>query len=403
MSKYTTELRFICESLAGKKESTGGIGVKEVIRAARPLIFDFDYPVVHESYKEPLETKILRHFYTREIGFETYGRFKLALETKLNEIMPYYNQLYESELLNFNPLYDTDITTTHTGSGSQTSSGTVSGSGTNNYTDTSKGTSHGTDTGAVTRTDTGDITKTDTGNVTRTDTGNVTRTDTGTLTTAFTHSADNQHAIDYERDLSDAQTHTNDEHLIAKDTTTSSREDLYSDTPQGDVTGVLNKNYLTNARVVTDSTTVDKNDSTVTSGTDTIHYTGRYDQNESVLEKTTDNTTDTHNLSNKDVQDLTGKEVRNLTGNETRDLTDKEVRDLETNSNTTGELKHIGDTSKTESHTGSLELENEFEERVFGKKSGESYSKRLAEYRKTFLNIDMMVIRDLEELFLQLW
>lgn len=106
MSKYTTELRFICETEAGLSESVDGARVEEIIASARPRIFNFDYPIFDEAYEEVLETKILKHFYTREIGMETYGAWKLKLNDRLNMIMPYYNQLYESQLLEFNPLYD---------------------------------------------------------------------------------------------------------------------------------------------------------------------------------------------------------------------------------------------------------------------------------------------------------
>ena len=43
MSKYTTEVRFICESLAGNSESVGGNGIDNVIQSAIPKIFDFDF------------------------------------------------------------------------------------------------------------------------------------------------------------------------------------------------------------------------------------------------------------------------------------------------------------------------------------------------------------------------
>ena len=39
MSKYTTELRFICESLAGLTESKGYDDVNNIIEAAAPKIF----------------------------------------------------------------------------------------------------------------------------------------------------------------------------------------------------------------------------------------------------------------------------------------------------------------------------------------------------------------------------
>lgn len=111
MSKYTTEVRYICEHYAGLDESTGFENVNEIVEMARPKIFDFDYPIFDESYRSVLETKILKHFYTREIGAETVGLWKMWLDTRLNEIMPYYNQLYKSTLISFNPMWDTDITT----------------------------------------------------------------------------------------------------------------------------------------------------------------------------------------------------------------------------------------------------------------------------------------------------
>lgn len=115
MSVYTTQVRFICEAEAGLKKSVGYNDVNTVIQNAVPKIFNFSWPIFDESYRNVLETKILKHYYTREIGLETYGLWKLKLDTKLNEIMPYYNQLYKSALLEFNPLYDVDITRNHTG------------------------------------------------------------------------------------------------------------------------------------------------------------------------------------------------------------------------------------------------------------------------------------------------
>lgn len=108
MSKYTTEVRFICEQASGLTESTGDY--KTVIERARTKIFDFDFPIYKESYRSVLETKILKHYYTREIGLETVGLWKLHLDRKLNEIMPYYNQLYESADFKFNPFHDVDVT-----------------------------------------------------------------------------------------------------------------------------------------------------------------------------------------------------------------------------------------------------------------------------------------------------
>lgn len=150
MSKFTTELRFICETCANLSASEGNDSVDNIISSAISSIFDFDFPIFDEAYRTTLETKIVRHYYTREIGYETVGRWKLALNNKLNEIMPYYNKLYQSELLDFNPLYTHNITKT----GNRTNEGetgqTVSGTGgrdvqhneTNNDVTTENGTNY---------------------------------------------------------------------------------------------------------------------------------------------------------------------------------------------------------------------------------------------------------------------
>lgn len=122
MSKYTTEVRYICEVASGLSESKGYNSVEEIIETARPSIFDFDYPIFDPNYKPILERKILRHFYTREIGEETVGLWKLRLNTILNEIMPYYNQLYKSELIEFDPITTHNISTEHSQSTSTSES-----------------------------------------------------------------------------------------------------------------------------------------------------------------------------------------------------------------------------------------------------------------------------------------
>ena len=130
MSKYTTEVRFICEHAAGFTESQDYNKIEQVIAGSLSEVFDFNFPIFDESYRSVLETKILRHYYTREIGLETVALWKHFLCMRLNEIMPYYNQLYESELLEFNPLYNVKYDSSHQGSASgsnrDTDTGTMS-------------------------------------------------------------------------------------------------------------------------------------------------------------------------------------------------------------------------------------------------------------------------------------
>lgn len=134
MSKYTTEVRYICESVSELNASVGGSSIKDVIEKSRLKIFDFEYPIFDEKYRQVLETKILKHFYTREIGAETVGLWKLWLDRRMNEIMPYYNQLYESTLIEIDPLVDTKIETKHNtkNNSNKNENGRTKGTGTNN-------------------------------------------------------------------------------------------------------------------------------------------------------------------------------------------------------------------------------------------------------------------------------
>lgn len=136
MSKYTTQVRFICETAAGLTESVGFNDVNRIIQDAIPKVFNFDFPMYDESYRNVLCTKILKHYYTREIGAETVGLWKLWLDARLNEIMPYYNQLYKSAMIEFNPMYDIDLTTTHHRDNDGTTD--VTGNNTNTHEGTSK-------------------------------------------------------------------------------------------------------------------------------------------------------------------------------------------------------------------------------------------------------------------------
>lgn len=247
MSKYTTEVRFICESKSGLSESKGFGSVDEVLNSSWDKIFTSKVSFFDEEYRSVLCKKILKHYYLREIGCETVGIWLLWMNTKLEEIMPYYNKLYESELIKFNPMYDVDWNRKGNKTGNESGSGSRSTSGNNSGTNTQSGTSSNT------------------------------------------------------------------------------RKDLYSDTPQGALTGIESETYLTNARKVSDSGETGVNGST----------SGSYEDSES--------------SSNK------------------------------------------------------VDTTENYVESVSGKQGTGSYSKLLNEFRETFLNIDMQVIEEFAEMFMELW
>lgn len=238
MSKYTSELRFICESLSGLDKSKGFNDVDSIIKNSRSKIFNFAYPYYSDETKELFETNFLRFYYTREICEETFGLWQLRLQNKLNMIMPYYIELYKTLELQYNPLFDTDITTTYTKNSNTNNSKT-------------------------------DNTTAKTENTVSTTTENTT-TDSSTRTTTTSENATDNNTVN--------------------STQTKQNKDRYSDTPQGGLSGLENNTYLTNARLVDDDTTTnttDNNTKTAQSeGSDSISGTATNNISETVQNKT---------------------------------------------------------------------------------------------------------------------
>lgn len=77
MSNYTLELRYIYKDDYYD-------------------LFDFPYNLYDNDLKTFFEEKFYQHFMFNEIGFDTIGQFKQRLAAKLNDIFPYYRDLYET-------------------------------------------------------------------------------------------------------------------------------------------------------------------------------------------------------------------------------------------------------------------------------------------------------------------
>lgn len=87
--------------------------LESLIENGRKKLFDFKYPVFDENYRAVLERNFIRNFFMREIGFETEGLFKFNLQTWLMINMEYYNQYFKSNLIEYNPLENTNTKTNH--------------------------------------------------------------------------------------------------------------------------------------------------------------------------------------------------------------------------------------------------------------------------------------------------
>lgn len=71
-----------------------------------------DYPIFDENYRSVLNQKILDHYYMEEIGLETPDLFNHYLSNRMNEIMPYYNEMYRVQALIANPFHNFEYSET---------------------------------------------------------------------------------------------------------------------------------------------------------------------------------------------------------------------------------------------------------------------------------------------------
>lgn len=78
--------------------------------------FDFEYPSYYQGeQKKAFEKKVIDHYYFRQIGQETVGRFLHCFRTRVNEIMPRYLELYRTvEIMHGieDPFGNVDVTET---------------------------------------------------------------------------------------------------------------------------------------------------------------------------------------------------------------------------------------------------------------------------------------------------
>ena len=92
--------------------------INECLNNPLTPMFNFDYPfyIDDEEAKTKFEEKFMLYYWNCEIGFETFARFQKALQARLTIKMPYYQQLYETELAcqDINFLLNKDLRETFT-------------------------------------------------------------------------------------------------------------------------------------------------------------------------------------------------------------------------------------------------------------------------------------------------
>ena len=307
MAKYTTEVRTICEYEAGYDEEKGFSQVDSILNNSWNKIFTTQCSFFDNNYRSVLCKKILKHYYTREIGAETVGLWKLWMNTKLEEIMPYYNKLYESELIQFNPMQNVNLTKTKDIAG------------------TERGSESGSDSREIVSEDGG------------------TRTDT--LVTSSQGSGSSSGSVSTDRSGTNGDTTAE----------SSTNRNAFSDTPQSTLDNVDNLRYLTDYRKITEGKNINVNGTN--SEEEDTSTSGQYSDSKS------------------------GRDTNTINYGKTNETTN----------------------GGTHSKTNSLDTTEEYLETLVGNSGSWNYSRLLLDFRDTFLNIDMMVINEFKNLFMQVW
>lgn len=86
------------------------LGVDHPRDADPSLIGLDDYPIWDDGYRGELNHKIIMRFWNREIGFETPDMFVHHMRRLMGEIMPYYNELAKTTVMDFDPFETLNIT-----------------------------------------------------------------------------------------------------------------------------------------------------------------------------------------------------------------------------------------------------------------------------------------------------
>lgn len=340
MAKYTIELRWLIEN-----------------GYALPLQ---SYPIWNESYRSQLNQKIVQHFYFREIGFEVPGLFANRLSEKMDLIMPYYNKLYSALAANYDPLLNQDWTDTTTRAlkrdkdTGRTSSGTTQDRQTSHQTASShESASDGSQGSGIEdrkeqSSGTGEASGSSTSKSIASTEG--TQTDSGSDTTSSTN--------------------------------TRTGKQVRSDTPQG----------LLQASSVNDNTWA--SDAQLQSGSDTGKSTLIHEI-----------TSDQDSTTTTDVDGSTKQTTQNSTTGTSSTTRSDQRTDTHSGdqSSTSAATTEANATSSVEEQGKEQEQVGEQLQRTVQGRQGTTWSALFTEYREALVSVDMLIMEELEELFMQIW
>jgi hypothetical protein len=114
------------------------------------------YPIFDNGYRPVLNEKIVMRYWTREIGVETIPMFQHHMRARLNEIMPFYNELYKTTFHDFDMFTTLDIVSTSKDTNRGAMTGETDSESTTGSTSTSKARAVSSDTPQVQLSNNGD-------------------------------------------------------------------------------------------------------------------------------------------------------------------------------------------------------------------------------------------------------
>jgi hypothetical protein len=328
MAKYTVELREIVKS---------GLN-----------IFDFEYEFYDVTKKADFEKKFINHFYFKEIGSETVGRFMHFLKCKCDETLPFYNMLFRTALIDYEKTINYNLTDTFTRGVNKTDTLTGNASSEGSKVDNSKvdGSSHST------------LNNTETGN----------KTNTLNSTTDRTEETDVVRSGETLEDINGVVTGTNE----------INNKKVSSDTPQALLTiGDIKSQIYASSAEIDDNTskTIDDNKT-------------KTNRTEDITEGTDHSLSDTVNATNTDVTNITNA-----------------GENAETNTST---LKNDGTfESKTDTTQNATSNENETATRVmrgsYGVITEADMLQKHIELQRILTTILTKFFNECEDLFMQIY
>ena len=326
-------------------------------------MFNFDYPFYIDDVeaKAKFEEKFILYYWNCEIGFETFARFQKALQSRLTIKMPYYRQLYETELKSkdINFLLNKDLTETF----SREIDTENQLSGTNTTNQNSSGTNSFNQTGSTNSTN------------------SMTQSATSNSTNSMTQSATSSSTNSTEQNGTTTNTH---------------KESAIND---GVAMATLSEGYLTGTSSDSGTSTNDLTSSTTTENETTVSSssTGENKSTESSSSSSENNSTESSSSTSENES--------------TESSSSKGENESTESSSSTGENETSGtsnstdnvETKGTSSQTGNEKMVEKTVLLSQGNIGITSSAELLQKWREVLINIDEIIIEDCRDLFMRIY